>query len=113
MNSALYGAGNGESPEYNNATIIGDPDVNDPTTTLKNAGELVRRNANTQLSIQALNQWDDAQVAAWEDYDDDDQLDQRALEAMRDATAKKRQIPPFVQKLSRCVMSVAADLYQR
>jgi heat shock transcription factor len=98
MNPAHYATGNGESSEYNGGTILGNTAVDSAPM---NAGELVRRNANTQLSIPGLNAWDDAQVAPWEDYDDDDQLDQRALEAQRDATAKKRQIPPFVQKLSR------------
>ena len=31
----------------------------------------------------------------------DDDLDQQALRAKRDAEAKRKQIPPFVQKLSR------------
>jgi hypothetical protein len=100
MNPAQYATGNGEDSEYNGATILGNTALDSAPM---NAGELVRRNANTQLSIPGLNAWDDAQVAPWEDYDDDDQLDQRALEAQREATAKKRQIPPFVQKLSRCV----------
>jgi heat shock transcription factor len=102
MNPTHYTTGNGEGAEYNGAALLGSS-LHDPATST-NAGELIRRNANTQLSIPALNAWDDAQVAPWEDYDDDDdQLDQRATEAQREATNKKRQIPPFVQKLSRCV----------
>jgi heat shock transcription factor, other eukaryote len=101
MNPPHYTTGNGEDAEYNGASILGGS-LRDSSATPTNAGELVRRNANTQLAIPALGAWDDAQVAPWEDYDEDD-LDQRALEAQRDANAKKRQIPPFVQKLSRCV----------
>jgi heat shock transcription factor, other eukaryote len=92
-----YATGAVDNADYNGASL------RDSTATPTNAGELIRRNANTQLSVPALNAWDDAQVAPWEEYDDDDQLDQRALEAQREATAKKRQIPPFVQKLSRYV----------
>jgi heat shock transcription factor len=104
MNPAQYGAGSGEDAEFNGATLLGGESTA-PTT----AGELVRRNTNTQLAIPALNAWDDAQVTPWEDYDDDDQLDQLALEAQREATTKKRHIPPFVQKLSRCVVRSRED----
>lgn len=38
---------------------------------------------------------------AWRNNSDD--LDQKALAAQRDAQAKRKQIPPFVQKLSRSV----------
>jgi heat shock transcription factor, other eukaryote len=36
-----------------------------------------------------------------EETDDVDVLEERALQAKRDAQAKRKQIPPFVQKLSR------------
>jgi hypothetical protein len=112
-NPTLYNVPKKESPEYNSAAMIGNTTVQDPAAIPQNTGELVRRNANTQLSRQALSPWDDGQAGtphqgiAWEDYDDDEQLEQRAMEAMRDAIAKKRQIPPFVQKLSRYVVFVS------
>jgi heat shock transcription factor len=37
------------------------------------------------------------------DEDSIEELEKRALAAKRDALAKRKQIPPFVQKLSRCV----------
>ena len=37
--------------------------------------------------------------ASW--MNDDDDLEQRAMVAKRESQAKRKQIPPFVQKLSR------------
>ncbi|KAF2669501.1 hypothetical protein BT63DRAFT_262711 [Microthyrium microscopicum] len=69
----------------------------------QNAGQLVRRNANQQLARQARNSWDgDANPdrTNWEEEeDDDDELERRASEAKKEAITKKRQIPPFVQKI--------------
>ncbi len=41
------------------------------------------------------------QVNGWENDDDDDGMERKALAAKRDAEAKHKNIPPFVQKLSR------------
>lgn len=68
-----------------------------------NAGQLVRRNPNQQLA-QRHNQWEtfpDPTQQQWEPVDDDEELEQKAALAKKDAQAKRKQIPPFVQKLSR------------
>jgi heat shock transcription factor len=69
-------------------------------------GQLVRRNTNQQLTPAARrNQWEGfpSPTQQWETVDDDEELDQKAAVAKKDAQAKRKQIPPFVQKLSRYV----------
>ncbi|KAF2199313.1 hypothetical protein GQ43DRAFT_376583 [Delitschia confertaspora ATCC 74209] len=69
-------------------------------------GQLVRRNPNQQLAARARTPWDafnelsPGQQGGWEHTDDDEDLEQKALLARKDAQAKRKQIPPFVQKLS-------------
>lgn len=67
-----------------------------------NMGQLVRRNPNQQLAPANRNQWDTtyADAQPWEVVDDEEELEQKAAAAKKDAQAKRKQIPPFVQKLS-------------
>lgn len=85
------------------------------------AGQLVRRNTNQQLTRQPRVVWESgldnhgAEVDVWDE--DEDELEARAVEAKKEAIAKKRQIPPFVQKISRyvsesCKMIVQANMHQ-
>ncbi|EDU40034.1 Heat shock factor protein HSF8 [Pyrenophora tritici-repentis] len=67
------------------------------------SGQLVRRNTNQQLApAPRRNQWDGfpSPTQQWETVDDDEELEQKAALAKKDAQAKRKQIPPFVQKLS-------------
>ena len=72
-------------------------------------GTLVRRNQDHQLAARGQTPWEafdgDANAGqGWENAeDDDDELEQKALVAKKDAQSKRKQIPPFVQKLSRYV----------
>lgn len=69
-----------------------------------NTGQLVRRNPNHQLAATPRrNQWEGfpGEGQQWEAVDDDEELEQKAAVAKKDAQAKRKQIPPFVQKLSR------------
>ncbi|KAG9195872.1 hypothetical protein G6011_00993 [Alternaria panax] len=66
-------------------------------------GQLVRRNTNQQLApAPRRSQWDGfaSPTPQWETVDDDEELEQKAAIAKKDAQAKRKQIPPFVQKLS-------------
>ena len=69
------------------------------------SGQLVRRNPNQQLApAPRRGQWDGypSPGGQWENVaDDDEELEQKAAVAKKDAQAKRKQIPPFVQKLSR------------
>ncbi|EMD88329.1 hypothetical protein COCC4DRAFT_83005 [Bipolaris maydis ATCC 48331] len=67
------------------------------------SGQLVRRNTNQQLApAPRRGQWDGfaSPQQQWETVDDDEELEQKAALAKKDAQAKRKQIPPFVQKLS-------------
>ncbi|KZM21826.1 Heat shock transcription factor [Ascochyta rabiei] len=68
------------------------------------SGQLVRRNPNQQLApAPRRGQWDGypSPTQQWDNIaDDDEELDQKAAVAKKDAQAKRKQIPPFVQKLS-------------
>lgn len=67
-------------------------------------GQLVRRNPNQQLA-RARGAWDPYNSSnpsgTWENTDDDEELERKAMIAKKDAQSKRKQIPPFVQKLSR------------
>lgn len=73
------------------------------------SNQLVRRDTNQQLAARARtgqqHAWSDPSVSAvrpqpdWED--DDEELERQAQIAKRQAQADRKQIPPFVQKLSR------------
>ena len=68
-----------------------------------NSGQLIRRNQNQQLAPRR-GQWDgypSPTQQQWETVDDDEELEQKAALAKKDAQTKRKQIPPFVQKLSR------------
>lgn len=71
------------------------------------SGQLVRRNPNQQLApASRRGQWDGypSPTQQWENIaDDGEELEQKAALAKKDAQAKRKQIPPFVQKLSRYV----------
>jgi heat shock transcription factor len=71
-----------------------------------NQGQLVRRNPNQQLAPRR-GQWDgypSPTQQQWETMDDEDELEQKVAIAKKDAQSKRKQIPPFVQKLSRYVL---------
>ena len=110
---ALNGAGN---PYDNNANV----DANFYNNALSGLGsssnapmssnQLVRRNTNQQLAARSApmggNLWQDqsttGQVSEWPPAEENgEELERRALAAKKDAQAKRKQIPPFVQKLSR------------
>ncbi|KAF2868519.1 hypothetical protein BDV95DRAFT_500620 [Massariosphaeria phaeospora] len=70
-----------------------------------NTGQLVRRNPNQQLAARGHNPWDAFNTpppvqSGWENADDDEELEQKAKVAKKDAQSKRKQIPPFIQKLS-------------
>lgn len=83
------------------------------------SNQLVKRNINNQLSARnkaagaGSDLWPDfgdtGQVGDWNNSaatvaeDGEDDLERRAMEAKKEAQAKRKQIPPFVQKLSRYV----------
>lgn len=69
------------------------------------SSQLVRRNPNQQLTARGRNAWDfnNGNQGQWPEVveeEDERDLEQRAMIAKRDAQAKRKQIPPFVQKLS-------------
>ncbi|KAF2823951.1 heat shock factor protein HSF8 [Ophiobolus disseminans] len=67
-----------------------------------NSGQLIRLNQNQQLAPRR-GQWDgypSPTQQQWETADDDEELEQKAAIAKKDAQTKRKQIPPFVQKLS-------------
>ena len=72
-----------------------------------NSGQLVRRNPNQQLATRGQSAWDPFgnpdPGGAWEAPDDDEELERKAVIAKKEAQSKRKQIPPFVQKLSRSV----------
>lgn len=71
--------------------------------------QLVRRNSSQQLASCPPSTWQDpgggppATPSEWERADDEDEqeLEQKAAAAKKEALTKRKQIPPFVQKLSR------------
>lgn len=69
------------------------------------SGQLVRRNQNQQLATRGRSPWDPygstPQPGPYENEDDDEELERKAVIAKKDAQSKRKQIPPFVQKLSR------------
>ncbi|KAF2140682.1 uncharacterized protein K452DRAFT_309798 [Aplosporella prunicola CBS 121167] len=62
--------------------------------------ELVRRNNNHQLAHKYDYAGGLPGHAGWEAVDDEEDLEAQALKARKEAQAKRKQIPPFVQKLS-------------
>jgi len=77
-------------------------------------GQLVRRAPNQQVVPRNQAGWQDAEgaganAAGFEQMDEEDDLEQKALAAKKEAQAKRKQIPPFVQKLSRYVSFLTAS----
>lgn len=77
------------------------------------SNQLVRRDTNQQLTTRTpqrvpwatFNQTLPSENRVWENMEEEDEqdIDTKAAIAKKDAQAKRKQIPPFVQKLSRCV----------
>jgi heat shock transcription factor len=104
-----YGASTMNSGHNRVVSLDGLNDVSAPDM---GAGQLVRRNPNQQLApAPRRGQWDgyNSPTQQWETIaDDDEELEQKAAIAKKDAQAKRKQIPPFVQKLSRYVCTEPA-----
>lgn len=64
------------------------------------SNQLVRRSTNHQLTSRDYGGYGNVSQNGWENEDDED-LEAMALRARKEAQAKRKQIPPFVQKLSR------------
>jgi heat shock transcription factor len=95
----LYDYGNGAMGGHNRVVSL--EGVDDGTE--MNSGQLIRRNQNQQLASRR-GQWDgypSPTQQQWETVDDEEELEQKAAIAKKDAQTKRKQIPPFVQKLSR------------
>lgn len=103
-----------DSSNYNPAGYVTSQDTAAPAApSAPVTGQVARRQAQNQLvtrnrgyeqapTVHAENTSDTGgESSAW--GESLDQLYQRALAAKRDAQAKRKQIPPFVQKLSRYV----------
>lgn len=95
-------------PNFNTNALSGMGSTGDVAQNRSN--QLVRRSQNQQLAARnGGNQWqafgDTGQATEWQNNvrDGHDDLEKRALAAKKDAQAKRKQIPPFVQKLSRLV----------
>lgn len=95
-----FGGNVGGTPSMHNRVVS--LDGMNGTTDI-GAGQLVRRNPNQQLAARGRSPWDpyDNQQPGWENADDDEELERKAMAAKKDALQKRKQIPPFVQKLSR------------
>ena len=97
-------AGAGQS---NHNRIVSLDGLNDGSAVVPDtSSQLVRRNPNQQLAARGRSPWDafqtDNQPSEWAQVEEDDEeLEQKAMLARKDAQTKRKQIPPFVQKLSR------------
>ncbi|KAH9872604.1 hypothetical protein J1614_004997 [Plenodomus biglobosus] len=99
--ASMGGGGGGGGGGHNRVVSL--DTLNDATDT--NTGQLVRRNPNQQLApAPRRNGWDgygNGDGQQWEPADDSiEDLEAKAAIAKKDAQAKRKQIPPFVQKLS-------------
>ncbi|KAJ5181355.1 Heat shock factor (HSF)-type DNA-binding [Penicillium cf. griseofulvum] len=95
-------------PSYNPASFVPPPDVSAPAATASN--QLARRQANQMVSrnrgyeqppasyVENSGNNGNGESGAW--GESLEELYRRALTAKRDSQAKRKQIPPFVQKLS-------------
>ena len=87
-----------------------------PVQQTQPSNQLMRRLPNHPVvpmnNFGANGQWSvpDGQAASANGWTQDDDLDQRALVAKRDAEEKRKQIPPFIQKLSRYSRSLMVRL---
>ncbi|KAF2093957.1 hypothetical protein NA57DRAFT_80962 [Rhizodiscina lignyota] len=110
----LNGAGNPydsgsnfDANYYNNAL---NNMANTQNTAAASSNQLVRRNTNQQIAARSKpaggNLWQDldntGQVSEWPTttVENDEELEKRAMAAKKEAQSKRKQIPPFVQKLS-------------
>ncbi|KAF2012539.1 hypothetical protein BU24DRAFT_464922 [Aaosphaeria arxii CBS 175.79] len=99
------GMGTSSGPSSHNRIVSLDGLDNSTATDSAFTGQLVRRNPNQQIAARGRTPWDNfnnANPGQWEgaEEEDDDELEQKALLARKDAQTKRKQIPPFVQKLS-------------
>ncbi|KAF2028387.1 hypothetical protein EK21DRAFT_21532, partial [Setomelanomma holmii] len=94
----LYDYGNSPIGGHNRVVSLDGMD----NSTDMNTGQLVRRNQNQQLAPRR-GQWDgfpSPTQQQWDHVEDEEELEQKAALAKKDAQTKRKQIPPFVQKLS-------------
>ena len=120
----------GQAPIDNTSISYGDPNaIFDPSTyhSIANqaqassnaqlsANQIARRPAGQQLVANSLKPYGDTGEVDWMDYgdngqpevppgeewmNDEEEVERRAQVAKRDAQTKRRQIPPFIQKLKR------------
>lgn len=101
---ANLGAAGGQSSHSRVISLDGVDEIPSVGTDMA-SGQLVRRNPNHQLAPRGRNTWDgfnNEKQGEWPSVGgEDEELEQKALMARRDAQSKRKQIPPFVQKLSR------------
>ncbi|KAF2404811.1 hypothetical protein EJ06DRAFT_456572, partial [Trichodelitschia bisporula] len=68
------------------------------------ASQLIRRNPQQQVATRVRSAWTDPTgqmpPPGWEQVEEEEDLEAKAMAAKREAQAKRKQIPPFVQKLS-------------
>ncbi|KAF2275179.1 uncharacterized protein EI97DRAFT_79584 [Westerdykella ornata] len=97
------GATGGQPNRSRVVSLDGMSDIAAPAAEM-NSGQLVRRNPNQQLAARRPAPWEtmnnDLQGDWHHQDDEDEELEQKALLAKKEALAKKKTIPPFVQKLS-------------
>lgn len=104
-NMGNMGAPTGGASSHNRIVSLDGLDTD--TANGEYSGQLVRRNPNQQLTARGRNAWDafnNGNQGQWPEgveEEDERDLEQRAMLAKRDAQSKRKQIPPFVQKLSR------------
>lgn len=94
-------------PNVYDTGLNGSPGL-DGLPAAQQSSQLVRRNPNQQLVSRGPTTWQDSGGGTgqqgdgvWPQMEDEGDLEQRAIEAKKEAQAKRKQIPPFVQKLSR------------
>ena len=113
LNSGFVNDGSLDNSLFNNAGLNGAtagfggaPGVGAVGNDFTN-GQLVRRQPNQQVVARNPNTWQDvdgmagAMPGVEQMVDEEDDLEQKAMAAKKEAQAKRKQIPPFVQKLSR------------
>jgi heat shock transcription factor len=101
LDNGVYNGG------LNGAANFGAPGAGQLGNDFTTDGQLVKRGQNQQVVAANPNSWQDGEgsaqpVPSFEQVvDEDDDLEQKALAAKKEAQSKRKQIPPFVQKLSR------------
>ncbi len=102
LNEGLFNDASIDSSTYE-TSLNGSAEFNEAAGLID--GQLIRRTPNQQLVSTNPSNWQDAgggagDFSTFEQVDEDD-LEQKAMAAKREAQSKRKQIPPFVQKLSR------------